>query len=244
MRNVKLLIQYDGTSYSGWQKQPNAPTIQQEIETKLSIILKESINLIGSGRTDTGVHAIGQVANFKTNTNLNCEQIFYAINSFLNRDIRVIQCEEVHPDFHARFSVIKRQYKYIIYNELTYSPFTRDYSYFIKKPVDVDKLKNTLKRIIGEYDFTSFASAKDDSKNKVRTIYEIDVQKSKNEIIIFITANGFLRKMVRMILGTAIEINLKNYPIEDISRILALKSRKHTFFTIPSKGLYLNHVWY
>ena len=183
MPNFKLIIQYDGTSYSGWQKQKNQPTIQGEIEKTLFKIVGEPVSVIGAGRTDSGVHATGQVANFKSNTKLSSEKLFNAINWHLPKDIRIFNCTEVSDDFHARFSANKREYKYIIYNDIQYPPFIKNYVHFIKKPLDIEKLKSSLELFIGEHNFTSFSSANDESNNKIRTIYDISIEKKNNEII-------------------------------------------------------------
>ncbi len=244
MRNIKLLIQYDGTKYSGWQRQKNAITIQDEIELRLSAITNEKINLICSGRTDSGVHAIGQVANFKTTSKIQCTNLFYALNSFLPKDIRIFKCEETSLDFHSRFSALKREYKYIIYNDIVCPPFIKNYVYLQKKKLYADKISLALKLLEGEHDFTSFSSVNDESKNKIRTIHNTKVEQNNKEITILIQANAFLRKMVRMIIGIIIDVNLKNRPITEVIRILNLKSRLHNYFTAPSCGLYLNKVWY
>ena len=244
MRNIRLLIQYDGTAYHGWQRQNNDITIQEELETKLSTILRESITLIGSGRTDSGVHALGQVANFKTKSHLPSKQIISALNGFLNKDIRIFKCEDVDIDFHSRFSAMKREYKYIIYNGLVCPPFIMKYVYWLKKPLNIEKLKCSLKILEGEHDFTSFCAKSDESKSKVRTIHKTEVIQNKEEITILISANSFLRKMIRMILGVVIDINLKNKPLDEVTKILSLKSRDHNYYTVPASGLYLNQVWY
>ena len=245
MSNFKLLIQYDGTSYSGWQKQNNKPTIQEEIEKAIFTITKEAVTVIGAGRTDTGVHALGQVANFKSNTKLSSEQLFNAINFYLPRDIRVFDCVKVADNFHARFSAIKREYKYLIYNDIQCPPFLRNYVHHVKKTIDVEKLRKSLGQLVGVHNFSSFTTINDNVNNKIRTIYNIRIEKDKNEIAVWITANGFLRKMVRMIMGMAIDINIKSKSIEEINRVLKLENRSaHTYPTAPPKGLYLTCVWY
>ncbi len=244
MRNIKLIIQYDGGSFSGWQRQKNAATIQEVLETKISTILQEKISILGSGRTDRGVHALGQVANFRTSSPLAEKQMFHSFNSFLPKTIRITRLEEVDLDFHARFSAVKRQYKYIIYNDLICPPFIREYVYLIKKTLDVNKLAASLKLLEGEHDFTSFASVRDDSEIKIRTVYETKVEKQGPEITIWISANGFLRKMVRMVMGLALEINLLDLPIEHMTEILEMKSREKSYQTLPPHGLYLHKVWY
>jgi len=243
-RNIKILIQYDGTSFSGWQRQNNATTIQQTIEEKLSQFMREEIIIVGSGRTDAGVHALEQVAHFKTNSHFDVETILYKANALLPKTIRVMECKEVAHDFHARFSATKREYKYVIYNDLVCPPFKRDFATHIKKTLDVNKLNDSLQLLVGEHDFTSFCSASDESESKIRTIFDIELIQDEKEIIIYLRANAFLRKMIRMIMGTVLEINLKNRPIEEISQLFESKSRDGSYTTAPAEGLFLSRVWY
>ena len=245
MRNIKLIIQYDGTNYCGWQRQKDYPSIQETLEAALSEILQEDIVLTAAGRTDSGVHAHAQVANFKTASSLETKRIFMAINSFIPKDIRVTNCEEVPIDFHARFSAIKREYKYLIHNNIICPPFIRAYTHFVKPPLNVKKLDSTLQFLCGEHDFTSFASSKDESENKVKTIYSIKLDHRLPDISIHILGTSFLRKMVRMIMGCALSICLKGLPEDEILRVLSLKDRKaHQYPTAPPQGLYLNKIYY
>ncbi len=245
IRNIKILIQYDGTVYHGWQRQIDASTIQEMLEKTLSQILQEPISVIGSGRTDRGVHALGQVANFHTQKLLGCQQIMLALNSCLPKDIRISHCEDVPLYFHSRFSALKREYKYVIYNDLVCSPFVRNYVHFIRQPIDIHKLKESLQLLVGEHDFKSLCSVGDESISKIRTIHDIEVDRVANEIIVWIRANGFLRRMVRMIMGLVLEINLKDLATKEVERVLHLKCREdHNYPTSPPQGLFLSHVWY
>lgn len=245
MRNIKLVIQYDGTNYAGWQIQPDQPSIQGEIQKSLQRILIEPVDLIGSGRTDSGVHATGQVAHFKSNCKLTNDQIILALNSYLPKDIRIIQSEDVSLDFHARFSAVKREYKYVIYNGKVCPPFIRNYVHFVHKPIDYPRLKDSFKTLIGQHDFSSLCSVHDDADNKIRTIWNIESQKKENEITVWIQGNAFLRKMIRMTMGMLIEINIKGLSLKEVDRILKLKSRTaHRYPTAPPNGLFLNNVWY
>ncbi len=242
-RNIKLTIQYDGTNYCGWQIQNNARTVQQEIEQAVKNIVQHDTNLIGSGRTDSGVHALGQVANFKSDTKIPCEKLLRAINYYLPYDIRIIECEEVDSDFHSRFSALKRQYKYIIDNRRIYSVFRKNYATFIREEIDVEKLCRTLKLVQGEHNFTNLCAASDESPNKVRTMYDTSVVKNDTLIEIIFTANAFLRKMIRMIMGCALEINLKKLDEKDILRVINGEI-KLKFATASPKGLYLYKIFY
>ncbi|GMT50216.1 MAG: tRNA pseudouridine synthase A [bacterium] len=245
MRNIKTLIQYDGNAYHGWQSQADTVTVQGMLEATLSGILQEPVSVIGSGRTDRGVHALGQVANFHTQKSLGCQQIMLALNSCLPKDIRILQCEDVDQDFHSRFSARKREYKYVIYNDIVCSPFVRNYVHFIRKTIDIHKLKESLEVLVGEYDFRSLCSVGDESTSKIRTIYDIEVERVEKEIIVWIRANAFLRRMVRMIMGLVIEINLKGLAIEEVGRVLQLKCREsHNYPSASPQGLFLSRVWY
>mgnify|MGYP000240557835 CR=1 FL=1 len=245
MRNIKTLIQYDGTVYHGWQRQANATSIQGILETTLSRILQETVSLIGSGRTDGGVHALGQVANFHTQKLLGCQQIMLALNSCLPKDIRILQCEDVPIEFHSRFSALKREYKYVIYNDLVCSPFVRNYVHFIRQTIDIHKLKESLEMLVGEHDFRSLCSVGDESISKIRTVHDIEVDKVDREIIVWIRANAFLRRMVRMIMGLVLEINLKDLATKEVERVLHLKCREsHNYPASPPQGLFLSRVWY
>lgn len=244
MRNIKLIIQYDGTNYYGWQKQLKHPTVQQTIEKKLSIILQENINLIGSGRTDTGVHATGQVANFKTNNPLPLKNLFLAMNSYLPNDIRINQFEEVSDEFHARFSATQREYIYLIYNDNLCPPFKRMYYHLVKNDIDIEQINKSLGYLEGTHDFSSFTIKDDETKSKIRTINKILVEQQDKIISITIRANGFLRKMVRKIIGTVLYINHKKNPPEQMRTVLELYSQNHHYPTAPPYGLYLNKVWY
>ena len=245
MRNIKLIIQYDGTNYCGWQRQKKNVSVQETLETALSKILREDIVLTAAGRTDSGVHAQAQVANFKTASSLGTKNLFLAINSFIPKDIRVTNCEEVPLDFHARFSAIKREYKYLIHNNVICPPFIRAYTHFVKAPLNVTKLDSTLQFLCGHHDFTSFASSSDESNNKLKTIYSIKLDNRLPDIAIYILGSSFLRRMVRMIMGCAISICLKGLPEDEILRVLSLKDRKaHQYPTAPPQGLYLNKIYY
>lgn len=245
MRNIKLLIQYDGTNYAGWQIQPDQPSVQDEIQKCLSNILAQKIDLVGSGRTDSGVHATGQVAHFKSNCKLTNDQIVMALNSYLSKDIRILKSEDVPLDFHARFSAIRREYKYVIYNGKVCPPFIRNYVHFVHKPLEYKRLKESFKYLLGQHDFSSLCSVHDDADNKIRTLYSIESEEKENEITVWIQGNAFLRKMIRMTMGMLIEINIKGLAINEVDRVLKLKSRTaHRYPTAPPNGLFLNRVWY
>ena len=226
MRNIKLTIEYDGKDFNGWQKQPNKLNIQGNIEKVISEITKEEIELIGSGRTDAGVHAIGQVANFKTNSNIPIEKFAIAINSRLKKSIIIKKAEEVPERFHSRYNCKKKTYRYIINNSDMGSAIYRNLEYNIKMPLNLENMKKASKYFEGEHDFSAFKASGTSSKSSVRTIYSADVKKENERIIIELTGNGFLYNMVRIISGTLVEVGLGKIRPEEIKDIIDSKNRQ------------------
>ncbi|MFR7544725.1 MAG: tRNA pseudouridine(38-40) synthase TruA [Clostridia bacterium] len=244
MRNIKLTIEYDGKDFNGWQKQPNKLNIQGNIEKVISEITKEEIELIGSGRTDAGVHAIGQVANFKTNSNIPIEKFAIAINSRLKKSIIIKKAEEVPERFHSRYNCKKKTYRYIINNSDMGSAIYRNLEYNIKMPLNLENMKKASKYFEGEHDFSAFKASGTSSKSSVRTIYSADVKKENERIIIELTGNGFLYNMVRIISGTLVEVGLGKIRPEEIEDIIDSKNRQMAGKTLPPYGLYLVEVNY
>lgn len=244
MRNIKLTIEYDGKDFNGWQKQPNKLNIQGNIEKVISEITKEEIELIGSGRTDAGVHAIGQVANFKTNSNIPIEKFAIAINSRLKKSIIIKKAEEVPERFHSRYNCKKKTYRYIINNSDMGSAIYRNLEYNIKMPLNLENMKKASKYFEGEHDFSAFKASGTSSKSSIRTIYSADVKKENERIIIELTGNGFLYNMVRIISGTLVEVGLGKIRPEEIKDIIDSKNRQMAGKTLPPYGLYLVEVNY
>ena len=244
MRNIKLTIEYDGTNYYGWQRQPDYKTIQGEIENVLSRITKEDVEIFGSGRTDKGVHAVGQVANFNTNSRMEAHKFKLALNSLLPNDIAIKESTEVDLGFHSRYSGKGKKYKYLIYNNKTRCPMNRLYTYHVFYDLDLDKIKESSKYFIGTHDFCGFMSTKSDKKDTVRTIYSLDVDKKDNIIEISIEGNGFLYNMVRIIAGTLVDVGRGAIDHKDIKRIISSKDRTKGGHTAPPEGLYLWEVYY
>lgn len=242
MNNYKLLIQYDGTNYAGWQYQVNAVTIQQKITESIKIILNEEVNLIGSGRTDAGVHALGQAANFTTEQELDLIKFRYSLNSILPNDISVIDIEKVSLDFHARFSARKRSYLYLISKNK--SPFFDKYSYFYHVPLNCEKLNQLSKCILGKHDFTSFCKKNSEIENKVCVIYNAHWKETKGMIIFLIEADRFLHGMVRTIVGTVLFAAKNELDEVFINKILERKDRETASESVPAKGLFLFKVKY
>jgi len=246
MRNIKLEIEYDGSNYAGWQVQPRVcgKTIQEVIEKKLRKILQEKIKLIVSGRTDSGVHARAQVANFFTHSNILLSRLKIAINGLLPEDIKVIKLSEEGPGFHSRFSAKSKVYRYTILNRDYSSPLSRSTVQFCPHPLDVKLMQKEARALLGKHNFSAFAAAKGRGKNPVKVIKEITVVKKKDLIYIDIEADGFLYNMVRNIVGTLIDIGRGRLPAGSMGRVLRAKNRKFAGETASAKGLCLIEVKY
>ena len=244
MRNIKLIIEYDGKSFNGWQKQPNKLNIQGEIEKAIGEITGEEIDLIASGRTDAGVHSLGQTANFKTNSNIPIEKFPIAINSKLKKSIVIKSAEEVDERFHSRYSVKSKKYRYTINNSQYGSAIYRDMEYHFPFDLDVQKMQEAAKFFEGEHDFKAFKASGTSSKSSVRTIFKAEVIKNEDRIYIELTGNGFLYNMVRIISGTLLEVGMGKLRPEDIPEIIESKDRTRAGKTLPAHGLYLLKVEY
>jgi tRNA pseudouridine38-40 synthase len=246
--NFKLLIQYDGTNFHGWQIQKNKRTVQGELQKVLSLLEGKKVYVYGSGRTDAGVHAEGQVANVKLTKPFSPEKLQKAINANLEKDLRVLNIEEVSDDFHARFSAKSKTYLYRIINADVVSPFWFRYALHETHPLDISKIKEAAKIFVGKHDWSAFSSA--DNKSKVRRILETKVEvywdkRAMNEIIeIYITGDGFLRYMVRSIVGTLLEIGKGKKEIHQVKEAILTGNKKLAGQTAPAHGLTLLKVSY
>lgn len=244
MRNIKLVIEYDGKSFNGWQKQPNKLNIQGEIEKAIGEITGEEIELIASGRTDAGVHSLGQVANFKTNSKIDIDKFPYAINSKLKKSIVIKLAEEVPERFHSRYSVHSKTYRYTINNSKFGTALYRDMEYHFPIKLDENKMQEAAKYFEGEHDFKAFKASGTSSKSSVRTIYKTELYEKDNKIYIELTGNGFLYNMVRIIAGTLVDVGLGKIKPEQIEDILKNGKREDAGKTLPPNGLYLLKVEY
>ena len=247
MRNLKLQIEYDGTAYAGWQVQNRhrGKTIQQVIEKVLSKILQEKVRLNGSGRTDAGVHASAQVANFKTGSEIPGLRLRHALNALLPADISVSIVEDVHPDFHSRFSAKSKAYCYRVLNRAYPSALSRGRVYFCPYPLDLDLMRREAACLLGRHDFSAFCASGSDAKNKSRRIKHICLKKRRGSIIeLEIEADGFLYNMCRSIAGTLIEIGRGRFKEGSMKKILRSKDRRLAGPTAPAEGLYLVKVKY
>ncbi len=245
MKNFKLTIEYDGTGYHGWQIQNNDISIQETIETALSTMTKEKIRLHASGRTDAGVHALGQVANFKTESKITADAFFAGLNSLLPDDIVITACEAVEDDFHSRFSAKIKTYQYRIFNHRVPIAVGRQYAWHIRKKLDVTAMQQAVAHIIGTHDFKSFEGTGSPRAHTIRTVITAEVAEKNNGYLIFeITANGFLRYMVRNLMGTLVNVGLAKTSPEEFKHILEAKNRDLAGATAPPQGLFLVQVSY
>lgn len=247
MRNLKLTIEYDGSRYCGWQVQNTkhpAKTIQAAIEKALARILRHKIKLIGSGRTDAGVHAQAQVANFKTASGIPCAQLQRAFNSLLAPDIVISRVEEAGLDFHSRFDAKSKVYRYRILNRPYHSAFLRHTSYYYRYPLNIKLMQDEAGALLGKHDFRSFQARDERQRGSVRAIKSIKISKRAGVVTIDIEADGFLYNMVRNISGTLIEIGRGKLGKGSLKRILLAKDRKSAGPTAPAKGLCLLKVNY
>lgn len=244
MRNIKLIIEYDGKGFNGWQKQPDKLNIQGEIEKAIEEITGEKVDLTASGRTDAGVHSLGQTANFKTESKIPIEKFAKAINSRLKKSVVIKSAEEVDERFHSRYSVKSKTYRYIINNSENGTAIYRGLEYHVPMKLDYEKMNEAIKYFIGEHDFKAFKASGTSSKSSVRTILDGNVRKEGERIIIEITGTGFLYNMVRIISGTLLEVGLGKIKPEEITDIINSQDRTKAGKTLPAHGLYLLEVNY
>jgi tRNA pseudouridine38-40 synthase len=245
MRNIKLVIEYDGTNYHGWQVQPNALTIQEVIETKIGIMTQEQVRLIASGRTDTGVHALGQVASFKTSSSLPVDVLRHGLNRLLPEDIVIQSAVEVDEHFHPQFGAKRKTYRYVILNRERRSALHRNYSWHLPRPLDLAAMRDASSLLMGKQDFSSFQAADADPTDPVREVFKAEWSVEEKDFFFFsIEADGFLKHMVRNIVGTMVEIGQGRISREEFSAILQARDRRRAGMTAPPRGLFLLEVKY
>lgn len=242
MRNIKLTIEYDGTDFCGWQIQPNGITVQQCISDAIFALDGKKCQLNGAGRTDAGVHARGQVANFFTESGIPAQKYAVALNTNLPDSIRILDSCEMPYDFNARFSAKRKTYKYYIRNSQIPSALNCRYEYNVQAKLDVNKMIDACGFIIGEHDFKSFMAAGSAVKDTVRTIYDAKIDCELPIIVFTVTGNGFLYKMVRLLTGTLLEIGKGKYDVDYMSTLL--NSDKKALFAAPAKGLFMHKIEY
>lgn len=243
MRNIKLIVEYAGTNYCGWQKQKNAISVQEKLEQALEKLLGCKTVLQGSGRTDAGVHALGQVANFTTTSDLPNYKIVGGLNEYLPNDIAVLSATDVPLNFHAQHSAKKKTYKYICYSSHVARPTKTNLAMQIGH-VSVDAMRSAAVLLLGEHDFASFAGSKNIKESTVRTITNITIERNDSDVIFHVTGNGFLHNMVRIIVGTLLDVGSKRIMPENVKNILESKDRRLASKTAAACGLYLVDVEY
>jgi tRNA pseudouridine38-40 synthase len=245
MRNFKMIVEYDGTAYCGWQRQENGLTIQQVLEEAIQLITGQKVAVIGSGRTDAGVHALNQVASFKCSTSLPVINIYRGMNSVLPPDIVVKEMEEVEGSFHAQRDVKSKVYVYKICNQRLRPALGRDFFWFIRFPLDLAVMKEASSYLIGTHDFSCFCATGTDVKDRVRTIIDMEIKTCDDGLIeIKVEAQGFLKYMVRNIIGTLVEVGRGKRKPEEMKVIIESRNRKSAGVTAPACGLFLKEVKY
>lgn len=244
MRRIMLRIAYDGTDYVGWQEQNNGLAVEQVINMALSNLLKENISVIGASRTDSGVHALGNVAVFDTESRIPGDKFAYALNVGLPDNIVVQESSEVSPDFHPRYAECEKTYEYKIYNASHRNPLNSRYTYFYHGDLDIGKMRRAAEFMVGEHDFASFCSAGAQVKTTVRTIYGIEIEEIEHTIIIRVRGNGFLYNMVRIIAGTLMQVGSGGIEPENVPQIIEACDRSKAGPTAPAQGLTLVKIDY
>jgi tRNA pseudouridine38-40 synthase len=245
VRTIKLIIEYDGSNYLGWQIQPNGETIQGVIQDRLKRLTAESLHVMGSGRTDAGVHALGQVAHFKTESRMDANTFQRALNSLLPEDIVIRRAEEVQADFHARKHARSKVYEYRILNRVTPPAVDRQYVWHVPQKLEFNEMRKATRTLVGEHDFSAFRSVGSSTRSSVRNILRADWKKGKGGLLRFeIEASGFLKQMVRGIVGTLVEVGRGKISAQEFKRILDSKDRKEAGPTAPARGLFLKEVKY
>lgn len=237
-----LHLSYKGTNYHGWQIQPNAHTVQAEIQEGLSTILRTKVDIMGSGRTDTGVHAKVQVAHFDFDEPLDMDQLVHKLNGLLPSDISIQSCAEVKPDAHSRFDAIERDYRYYINHRK--SPFLTTESYYFSYDLDLDLMNAAAKELLGEQDFESFSKVKTEVNNFICNISKAEWFEQNDQLVFHVRANRFLRGMVRALVGTLIQVGQKKLTVEEFKTVIKAKNRKSAGRAVPPHGLFLTAVKY
>ena len=243
-KNFKITVEYDGTDFCGWQRQKNDPTVQAAIEKALRTITGQKVAIVGSGRTDSGVHALGQVASFTCETRLGRSEMQNGLNALLPDTIVIDNCDIVDPSFHARFSAKSKTYRYRILNRPLPSAIDRRYSWHISRSLDLKSMRAAIDCIIGTHDFSAFEGAGSPRTHSRRTVMRAEVTQQGDMVLLEYKADGFLRHMVRNITGTLVAVGLGRIPIDEFQSILQSQDRARAGVTAPAQGLFLVSVQY
>jgi tRNA pseudouridine38-40 synthase len=243
-RGFRLVLQYDGTAYHGWQVQPDAATIQGELEAVLGRIARHPVRVEGAGRTDAGVHALGQVAAFRIRTRMTPEEMLRALNSMLPRDIRVLQCEAAPPEFHPRYQAVSKIYYYQMFTGPVISPFLGPHAHHHRWPLDIPRMEAAARYFTGTHDFTAFCAADSEVRDRVRTVSAAELCQRDDLLVFVVQASGFLKQMVRTMVGTLLEAGRGKIEPDEVERIIRGRDRKRAGPTAPARGLFLYRVKY
>ncbi len=244
MRRIKLIVAYDGTNYCGWQIQPNGITIEEVLNKAICKLTSEQIAIIGASRTDSGVHSLGNVAVFDTESRIPAERFAYALNQKLPDDVVIVSSEEVPGNWHPRYQNSRKVYEYHICNSKVPIPTRRLYQSFVSYKLDVDRMRTGAAYLLGEHDFAGFCCIRTNAKSTVRTIYQLDVKQNGDEVVIHVEGNGFLYNMVRIIAGVLIRVGRGYYEPEKVKELLDGKERTKEAITAPPQGLFLVEIKY
>ncbi|HUO57183.1 MAG TPA: tRNA pseudouridine(38-40) synthase TruA [bacterium] len=243
-RNIRLTLEYDGTHYSGWQKQPQAPTIQGVLEDRLSKISGHPVDLLVAGRTDAGVHALGQTANFHTASKLSVAKIKEVVNQLLPHDIRIVQASEVPATFHATYHALSKHYRYVIRNQGEHTVFDRHTHHHLRYKLDLAAMRKAVKYLLGTHDFTAFRGTLGKRANPKRTLTKINVSRKGSDVFLDYFGVSFLHQMIRILSGTLVYVGTGKFKPEDMKMILKSRDRKKAGPTLPPGGLFLVKVFY
>lgn len=244
MRNLLLRLMYDGTDFHGWQVQPNGITVQEELQNAVEKILGVRENITGCSRTDAGVHANDFCCTLKTESDIDCYKFTGALNAVLPDTVSVKSCEDVDSDFHPRYDCVRKQYLYRVWNSNAKNPFLKNYALHYKKPIDADFLNSQAQDFLGTHDFSAFCSSGSTVEDTVRTIFSFTVERNGDEVDFIVEGDGFLYNMVRIMVGSLIEISENRIEKDTLLTIIENKDRKQAGRTAPACGLYLNKVYY
>ena len=243
-RNIRLTVEYDGTAYSGWQKQPQAPTIQGTLEDRLKLVCGHPVDLLVAGRTDAGVHALGQTANFHTKSPMTVTRLHQVLNQLLPHDIRIAGAEEVPSSFHATYHALAKLYRYVLRNSQDYTVFDRHTYHHVRLPLNVGAMRKAAPKLTGTHDFTAFRGTLGKRANPKRTLMKIEIRKKGPDILLEYTGESFLHQMVRILSGTLVYVGTGKIKPEEIPAILKSKDRKKAGPTLPPNGLFMVKVFY
>lgn len=244
MNNLLMTISYDGSSYHGWQVQKNAVTVQEVVQRAVERVFCESVDIKGCSRTDSGVHANKYCLSFKTSKDIDNEKVVLALNTYLPKDIAVLNCKRVGEDFHARYNVKSKQYIYKLYNGKIRNPFYEKYAFHYRYPIDADYLNREAQAFVGTFDYSAFCSAHSSVEDTVRTVKAFSVQRDGDFVYFKVEADGFLYNMVRIMVGTLLFVSEGKIKSGELADIIQSKNRKRAGKTAPAQGLYLNEIYY